>query len=327
VRAAELSGVVPILPTPLHPDGEVDEAGVRHLVAFCAGKGLDGAVVLGSNGEFPYLSFDEKRRVMGAAAEAAGGRIPVIGTASAYGTDEAVELARAAKASGCTAALAVLPQYFAVAREGVLRHYETVAREGGLPILYYHFPEVSGLSLPPREIARIGAVDGVVGAKITVANAPFLRCVIRATRARRWGVFTGLSLLLEPCLAAGGAGAFCPLPLLAPDAVRGLAEACRAGDRERARALQRDLLRALPLLSGMQAPAGAQALGFRILSRAPVPIGPRRAPPTHALLKEALRLQGHPVGSAVRPPHAAASEAQSALVARTLRELGWLPAA
>jgi len=65
------------------------------LVKFCADQGLDGAIVLGSNGEAPYLQFEEKCRVMAAAAAGAAGRIPVIAGVSAAGTEEAVDLAQA----------------------------------------------------------------------------------------------------------------------------------------------------------------------------------------------------------------------------------------
>jgi 4-hydroxy-tetrahydrodipicolinate synthase len=222
VRIADLSGIVAILPTPLTPERRVDEAGVRHLVGYCADEGLDGAVVLGSTGEFPYLSFEEKCRVMAVAAEAGGGRIPVIGSASALGTDEAVALARAARDAGCDAVLATLPLYYALDVAAVERHFETLVSEGELPVFFYYFREVAGLALTPHEIERIAKIDGVIGAKITTLSQPFLRAVIRRTLPHGFRVFTGTSFLAERCLAFGGTGVFCPLPLLAPAEVRAL---------------------------------------------------------------------------------------------------------
>jgi dihydrodipicolinate synthase/N-acetylneuraminate lyase len=106
---AQLSGIVAILPTPLDESGAIDDAGIRHLVHFCAEQGFDGAVALGSNGEFPYLTFEEKCRVMQVAAEAGRGRLAVIGTASAPGTEEAIALAHAARSAGCDAVMAPGP--------------------------------------------------------------------------------------------------------------------------------------------------------------------------------------------------------------------------
>ena len=109
-----LDGVFPVLPTPFGLDLEVDEGGLRSLVAFCVEWKFPGVVVLGSNGEFPYLTFDEKVRVMSVAAEAAAGRLAVVGTASSGGTAEAVALARAAKSVGCDAVMAAVPLYFQI---------------------------------------------------------------------------------------------------------------------------------------------------------------------------------------------------------------------
>lgn len=322
---SHLDGIVVVLPTPLTPECELDEEGLRHLVRFSAEQAFDGAVVLGSNGEFPYLSFDEKRRVMQVAAEEAGGRLPIVGTASAYGTDEALELARMAKSAGCAAVMAALPLYFDVSLERAKQHMAAVANEGGLPTYYYHFPAVTGLALKPEELAEIAAIPGIVGAKLTIVDRPSLKRIIECTRAQDWRVFTGTTFLLESCLGFGGAGVFCPLPLLAPTEVKELVAAYRQGQTRRARQLQRHLLGALPLVSGMNTPAWLQARAFELLARAPFSRATSRTPAIHVLLKEALRICGHPISNAVKLPFEAATPAQSSLVRRTLQELGWGP--
>lgn len=321
---SRLEGIVAILPTPLTPRGRIDEPGIRHLVDFCVSEGMDGLVVLGSNGEFPYLSFEEKHQVMGVAVEAAAGRIPVIGTASAVGTDQAVALARAADDAGCDAVMAAVTAYFEIGADEVVSHMETLASEGDLPVFYYHFPEVTGVELSPAEIAEIAAVPGVVGAKITVVNSAFQREVIEATRSADWRVFSGTCFLLASCVKAGGAGVFCPLPLLGPAAVRDLWAALRRGDRQRAELLQADLLRALPLMSGIDVPAEQLIEGFNLAAHGPYGgCGSRPAPP-QGLLKAALRITGHPLQPTVKSPCREAGEEEVAFLERTLHELGWV---
>ena len=151
--------------------------------------------------------------------------------------------------------MAALPLYFTVSLERAKQHMAAVANEGGLPTYYYHFPAVTGLTLKPEELEEIAAIPGVVGAKLTITSRPFLKKVIQCTRAQDWKVFAGTTFLLESCLASGGAGIFCPLPLLAPTEVKALVAACRQGQSRRARQLQRRLLGALPLFSGMNTPA------------------------------------------------------------------------
>jgi 4-hydroxy-tetrahydrodipicolinate synthase len=281
-------------------------------------------VVLGSNGEFPYLSFEEKRSVMVAAALSAAGRIPVIGTASASGTDEAVALAREARAAGCDAVMAALPLYFNLEFKGVVKHLSAIASEGGLPVIFYYFPEVTGLVLTAEELSRIAAIKGIPGAKITVVNRSFLRRAIAETRAQGWKVFTGTSFLLKDCLEFGGSGVFCPLPLIAPDDVKGIYDAYRAGDMARAGELQARVRRALPLFRSIALSPKLLSLGFQLLSRMPYRGPGKRSPAMHHLLKEALRIQGHPISNKVKNPFEKVSDAQSDLIKRTLNSLGWL---
>ncbi len=312
-----LEGVVAILPTPLTDTDELDEEGLRQLVRHCVASRLDGVALLGSNGELAYLTAEEKHRAMQVAAEAAAGEIPVIGTASAASTREALRLARSAKQAGCNAVMAALPTYWRVTAGEARDHIASVAQEGGLPVFFYHFPEVTGLSLTPSEIAQIAALDGVIGTKLTVSHLGFLREVIARTRPSGWRVFTGTSFLLDACVSAGGAGVFCPLPLLIPAEIRELAAASRNGDRARAARLQAQVLRGIPLFSGTSAWPALQALGFRLLARLPYRPG-RRAAPTHARLKEALRQCGHPMTAAVRRPLRGVDEAERASVRRSL---------
>ncbi|MCC7078355.1 MAG: dihydrodipicolinate synthase family protein [Acidimicrobiia bacterium] len=321
---AQLSGLVAILPTPLTAGSDVDEGALTHLVEHAVASGLDGVVVLGSNGEFPYMRAVEKHRIMAVAAEAARGCIPVVGTASAYGTDEAVDLARAAAAVGCDAVMAALPLYFDVGVDGAVAHMQAVAEEGGLPVFYYHFPGVTGLSLTPEEIGRIAAVPGIVGAKITVTNVGFLADVIAATASQGWRVFTGTSFLLDACVRAGGAGVFCPLPLVAPRPIRDLYTAARSGDVESAHELQVHVCRAIPLLSGLDAPAELLLEGFEAVASAPYEGVTGRSQASQALFKETLRLCGHPVEPTVRRPYTPATAAQREVLERTLVELGWI---
>jgi len=101
-------------------------------------------------------------------------------------------------------------------------------------------------------------------------------------------------------------------------------DARERGDAEQAVRRQRELLRAMPLFSGMDASPAVQALGFRLMSRLPYRGPGRRVRPTHGLLKEALRLAGHPITNVVRRPYRAVTPKQSAAVRRTLEQLGWL---
>ena len=324
MTAPAYRGIFAILVTPFTAENALDEKGLRHLVEFACAQNLHGVVALGSNGEFPYLTAEEKVRVMKIAADQAKGRLTVLAGASDYGTDQAVAYARAAREAGCDGVMAALPVYFAVEPAAAKAHFSALVKEGGLPVFFYYFPETTGLTLKPEEIAEIAALDGVPGAKLTVINKSFLKKTVAATRPHHWSVFVGTSFLLADALAMGGAGIFCPLPLVGPKDIKGIYEAWTAGDPRRAKELQNKVLRALPIMSGFKLPPAALAAGFKLLTSMRYKGPPARTKPGHHLVKEALRLQGHPITNRVRRPFLSATPEESELLKRTLSDLGWL---
>lgn len=323
MKIDDMEGIVTVILTPFKEDGNIDENGVKHLVRTALDLGHDGVVVLGSNAEFPYLRFEEKLQVMGAAVDAAQGKIPVIGTASAWSTAQAVDLAKEADKAGCEAVMAALPLYFNLDFNSAVKHYKTLAEKGGLPIYYYHFPDVTGMKIPPENLAEIAEIDGVIGSKMTVINRPFLKKSIRVTREFGWKVFTGTSLLFYDCLEFGGAGVFCPLPLIGSEDVTRLLDAFKTGDRARAKRVQNRLLNTIPLFTGAKLSPGILAKGFKALVRMPYRPG-KRAFGSHGLLKEALRLLGHPISNKVRRPYREVDQHQRELIEKILANMGWL---
>jgi len=323
VALKDMEGLVAIVLTPFTEDGKIDEPGVKHLVRAANEKGLDGVVVLGSNSEYPYLRFEEKVQVMNAAADAAQNKIPVIGTASAWSTDEAIELSREAEKAGCDAVMAALPSFFKLEFDEVVEHFRTLAAKTSLPIYYYHFPDITGWSVQPAKLARIAEIENIVGAKITVINRPFLKKTIKATAPFDWKVFTGTTFLLRDCLEFGGAGVFCPLPLIGHADIKNLYEALKSGDRGRGKKLQDKILLSIPLFTAASIPPAILAKGFKAMVRMPYRPG-KRPFACQGLVKEALRLRGYPVTGKVRGPYREANPDQRKLVEKTLENLGWL---
>lgn len=321
---ADLQGVFGVVPTPLTETGEVDEEGLAALVRHCRDRGLHAGVILGSNGEFPYFTFEEKVRILRVAARAAEGRLPLIGTASAFSTVEAVALARVCKEEGYAAVMAALLGYFQPDFEAVKAHFETLAREGGLPVIFYYFPETTGLALAPDEIAELAEVPGIHGVKITVLNRSFIKRIISLTRTRMWAVFAGSAFLLRDTLQNGGAGCICPLPVIAPAACLEVYDLMKNGKLDAAKTAQEKVLGALPIFNGMDVPDAVNTTWFRATALKPYSGPADRSVSAVAAVKEALRLQGLPVTAVVRAPQSPLSRAQAKLVKKTLRGRGWL---
>src|SRR5579885_1723531 len=103
-------GVVPAMTTAFDESLEVDHVFMAKHARWLIDNGCTGIVALGSLGESPTLSFDEKLAVLKTCVDAVGERVPVVAGIAALSTAEAVALAQGAAEQGCQG-LMVLPPF------------------------------------------------------------------------------------------------------------------------------------------------------------------------------------------------------------------------
>ena len=290
---AEFEGIFVVTMSPFR-DGQVDEHAVRHMVDHFVDAGVQGLVVLGSNGENPYLSEEEKRQLIDITVDQVRGRVPVIAGTGCTGTDSTIALTRHAREAGADAALVALPQYFRVGFEDVKRHFSRLVQEAGLPVLYYNFPAVTRLELSPAEIAELATIPGMVGVKETIFDVEEVAELAKLTEHLPFSVLSGTTLNLPALVSRGVRGAIGVLPNLMPRESVALFAALRDGDEAKA--------------SELMASIGKLA---RILAASPI---------AHAMLKEALRQMGHPIEPTVKDPLPPLTAEQSDLVAEVLAD-------
>jgi 4-hydroxy-tetrahydrodipicolinate synthase len=87
---------------PTDASGRIDRSALARLIAFERGHGIHGILALGSTGEFPQFSLDERKVALELVAELAAG-LPVIANVTDIRPRAAVELGKRAKALGLPA--------------------------------------------------------------------------------------------------------------------------------------------------------------------------------------------------------------------------------
>lgn len=237
----ELKGVFPALTTPFE-NGEPAMDLLRHNVAAYNGTGVSGYLALGSTGEFPHLTAEEKRRVLEAVVEeAAPAGKPVIAGVGELSTAAAVEAARRAADAGARAAMVVPPFYYrpSMDDDALARHYERVAEASPIPVLLYNIPALAGVTLSPALVERLAGHPNIIGIKDSSGDLARLRAYRRAAAgADNFAVLTGSGGTFLAALLAGADGAILGVADAAPWECVALMEALAAGDLERARILQ-----------------------------------------------------------------------------------------
>ncbi|MBP2426872.1 dihydrodipicolinate synthase family protein [Bradyrhizobium elkanii] len=169
--------------TPSNRDGRVDVGALRALLDPLIAAKVDSVGLLGSTGSYPYFSRDERRRAVEAATALADGNTPILVGIGALRTDDAVRLAQDARDAGATAGLLAAVSYTPLTDDEVFEHFQTVARESGLPICIYDNPGTTHFQFTPALIGRLGRVDGIVAVKSPALDASTVAGHLRELRA------------------------------------------------------------------------------------------------------------------------------------------------
>jgi 4-hydroxy-tetrahydrodipicolinate synthase len=235
-----LRGSYPPIVTPI-TEGRVDYDAYARLVEFQIDGGSHGIVVNGTTAEPSTLSVDERNRLVEIAVKTSAGRIPVVAATGSQSHAETVALTEFADRAGVDALLVVTPYYVRPPQRGLVEYYVDVARRTSLPMMIYHIPGRTAVSVELSSLEQIvERAPNMVGIKHAVNDLAFVTQMLD-----RFGfdfrVFVGLEDLSFPMLAVGACGVMNAVSNIAPAKVAALYEAGIAGDMAAARALHFEL--------------------------------------------------------------------------------------
>ena len=295
MTSGEFHGVFPYLVSPVDDDGTVKEEALRRLVEDVIAAGVHGLTPLGSTGEFTYLSWDQRVRIVEVTLEAARGRVPVIAGVAATTTAEACRQARAFERIGVAGIVAVLEAYFPLSEDAVIGYFTAVAHAVDLPVVIYTNPNFQRADLTLGAIDRLADVPNIRYIKDASTNTGRLLSIIGLV-GDRLRVFAASSHIPVAVMLIGGVGWMAGPACLIPAQSVSLYELAAAGRWDEAMVLQRRLWPVNELFA-------RYALA--------------------ACVKGGLEMMGYPVGAPL-PPQAPLSEAGRAELRRALQAVGAL---
>ena len=226
------------LVTPFRKDQSLDEETLRKLVRRQIQGGIDFLVPCGTTGESPTLTHKEHLRVVEITLEEAKGRIPVLAGAGGYNTAEVVELAKELNHLGADGILSVTPYYNKPTQEGLVQHYNAIAKAVALPIVVYSIQGRTGVNVEPATLKRLAEIENIVGVKEASGNIGQMAAVIHLL-PEKFTVLCGDDAITIPLIALGGRGVISVVANEIPAEFSKLTRLALAGDFAGARALQR----------------------------------------------------------------------------------------
>jgi 4-hydroxy-tetrahydrodipicolinate synthase len=244
-----LRGAFTAMITPFTRSGDLDEDALLRLLQRQLAAGIDGLVPVGTTGEAPTLSSEERDRVIELTIQAAhdsgaGGRVPVVAGTGSNDTRATIAATRRAAALGADAALVVAPYYNKPDQRMLDAHYRAIADEGGLPIVLYNVPGRTGINIAADTVLRLAEHERIIGLKEAAGDLEQLMTIVR-DRPTGFSVLSGDDSWTLALLGVGGDGVISVASNEVPEVMAGLCAAAHAGDWTTARRLHE---RYLPLM-------------------------------------------------------------------------------
>lgn len=215
-------------------DGAIDDAALGKLIESQIVAGITGIVAVGTTGESPTLSHDERNQVIRLTREIAHQRCQVIAGTGSNSTQHAVTDTKLAEKLGVDGALLVAPYYNKPSQEGLFRHFKTIADATALPIILYNIPGRCGVDIGAETVVRLASeCRNIVSVKEASGS------VERVSELRRrlpesFTILSGDDSLTLPFMSVGAVGVVSVASNLYPAEVCALVRAFESGDAKSA---------------------------------------------------------------------------------------------
>src|SRR5215831_11959249 len=273
-----LNGIIAALPTPFGQDGEVDHEKLKSNLEHWNQTNLMGYLILGSTGEFPHLTTDEKLAVIETVRGAMSHeKLLLVGTGE-LSTRQTIEMSRRASELGADCGVVVTPFYYkkVLDDEHHEAHYMRVADNSPMPIMIYLIPQFSGVYLMQETVARLAEHPNIIGLKESSGDLSALKDLFRELKTSEFSVLVGSPAVLTQGLDAGCAGAVLAVGALAPNTACAIERAYNHNNFERAEDIQKRLagLARVTAASGVgHLKAAMDVIGlYGYLPRSPMPV-------------------------------------------------------
>jgi dihydrodipicolinate synthase/N-acetylneuraminate lyase len=151
------AGIFPAITTPFQADLSVDYEIFGAQARWLVECGCKGIVALGSLGESPTLTRDEKVEILKQATRSLEGKAPVIAGIAALSTAEAVWLAKEAHRVGVDGLMVLPPQVYRSDWRETQAHLASIFQATPLSCMLYNNPIAYGTDITPEQMIQLRA--------------------------------------------------------------------------------------------------------------------------------------------------------------------------
>ncbi len=221
-------GIFTALWLPTDAQGNLLKQDLVLNIAWLKSQGVHGLLVLGSTGEFPYLTCTQRKDVLSLVAELAA-PLPVIANISDLNPHVVAELGRHARQLGLPAVSIMTPWFYESSQADVLAHFLHAADSSGLPVFLYNYPDRTGVRIDIETVAAFAERARMAGIKQSGGEFEYHKELIQLGREKNFVVLSGADVRLPEVFALGAAGCIGGLGNIAPELMLHIYRVCREG--------------------------------------------------------------------------------------------------
>ena len=201
----ELYGCGTALVTPFQANGQIDEDSLKRLVDYQIENGIDFLVPCGTTGESTTLTEEEHLRVVKIVMKQADGKVPVVAGAGGNNTSKVIELAKGVADLGVNGILSVTPYYNKPTQDGLVAHYEAIARSVDTAIIIYNVPGRTSVNILPDTVVKLSDLKNIVAIKEASGNIGQIS-ELAVKVPENFIILSGDDIATIPILSLGGRG-------------------------------------------------------------------------------------------------------------------------
>lgn len=254
-----LTGTGVAIITPFTKEKSVDFKALGNVIDHVINGGVQYIVSLGTTGETPVLSKEEKKEILKFTYEHVGDRVPIVVGVGGNNTAGVVSDLNELPLDKAAAILSAAPYYNKPSQEGLYQHYKMIAAHAPKPVILYNVPGRTGRNMEASTTLRIAReIKNVIGIKEAGNN--IVQCMdILKERPDGFLVLSGDDDLVLPQMACGMDGVISVVANALPEMFTQMVQLCMRQDFKSAKVLNDKLIPAYRLMFAENNPAGVKA--------------------------------------------------------------------
>lgn len=228
--------------TPMLNNGNIDFDGVEKLTKYLIDGGVDYLVVMGTTGESPAVSFEEKLDVLKKIIDVNSGRLPIVFGVGGNNTSAVVEQLKVVEPFDFDGILSVSPAYNKPTQEGIMAHFSKVCSSTTKDVILYNVPgRTASNMLDQTTLTIANQFDNVVAVKEASGNMAQIMNLLR-DKGEGFDIISGDDPITLPMMSMGSIGVISVVGNVLPKKLKQMIEFCQDGNFKEACKIHNSLL-------------------------------------------------------------------------------------